>query len=123
LIVISFRIKLLIFERLFIPYIEGAWMMKELSKLEIVEVSGGFFFAPFLWGTIIGLGSYMANKAVHKELMTYEGAAIAATFGGVTGGVGGAAAGATGGGIVGNLVWRPGFVAINSAGQAIAQEH
>lgn len=65
----------------------------------------------------------MANKAAHQELMSYEGAAISATFGGITGGIGGAAAGAAGGGIIGNIVWRPGFFAINSAGQAIAQEH
>lgn len=82
-------------------------MMKGLSELEIKQVSGGFFFAPFLQGTIIGLGSYIVNKAAHQELMSYEGAA----------------AGAAGGGIIGNIVRRPGFFAINSAGQAIAQEH
>lgn len=97
--------------------------MNILNKLEIQEVSGGLvFFAPLLWGSVIGLGSYMANKAMNKELMTYKGAAVASGFGAVTGGVGGAAAGAAGGGIIGNVVWRPGMVAINSAGQAIAAE-
>lgn len=40
----------------------------------------------------------------------------------ITGGIGGTAVKATGGGLVGNAVWRPGFGAINAAGQAIAAD-
>ncbi|MCS5711942.1 hypothetical protein [Candidatus Berkiella aquae] len=42
--------------------------------------------------------------------------------GAVTGGLSGAAVGAAGGGLTENIAWRPGFAAINMAGQAIAAE-
>lgn len=94
--------------------------MKLLSMTEIDEVNGGFM--PFLIGTLIGLGSYVYGNVSEKELMSYQGAAVAAGFGGATGGLSGAAVGAAGGGIVANVVWRPGFMAINGAGQLIAAE-
>lgn len=97
--------------------------MEVLTYSEIENVNGGFFFAPFLWGSLFGLGGYAFNKITHKELMSYEGAAAAAGIGGLTGGVGSMAAGAAGGGIIGNLAWKPGFMAINASGQAIVAEN
>jgi hypothetical protein len=99
-------------------------MIRELSMEEQIEVNGGFWHivARFAVGSAVSLLSYAFNKHKKEEPMTAEGAATAATFGAVTGGIGGAAVGAAGGGVVANLAWRPGFIAINAAGQAIAQE-
>lgn len=94
--------------------------MKELTSTELAMVSGGFW--NFVIGSVIGLASYAINKHRHDEPMTVPGAATAASFGAVTGGLGGAAVGAAGGGIVANVAWRPGFMAINTAGQLIAAE-
>lgn len=94
--------------------------MRTLNEKEVIQVDGGFL--NFIIGSVIGLASYAISKHTHHEPMTVPGAATAAGFGAVTGGIGGAAVGAAGGGIVGNLVWRPGFMAINAAGQAIAAE-
>ena len=94
--------------------------MKELTDKEIKETSGG------VWGLLIGVGislaSYALNKHRNNEPMTISGAATAGGFGAVTGGLGGAAVGAAGGGVVANIAWRPGFMAINAAGQAIASK-
>lgn len=54
--------------------------------------------------------------------MTSQGLLTSAAFGGVLGGGAGSMARAAGGGIIGNMVWRPGFFAVNAAGQAIAKE-
>ena len=94
--------------------------MKEISKNEINNVSGGFL--NFIIGTAIGLIAYSINKRKHGEPMTISGATTAAGFGAMTGGFGGLAARAAGGGLIGNLAWRPGFMAVNAAGQAIASE-
>jgi len=94
--------------------------MRVLDTIEIIQVDGGFL--NFVIGSLIGLATYAYNKHRHHEPMTVPGAATAAGFGAITGGIGGAAVGAAGGGIIGNVVWRPGFAAINAAGQAIAAE-
>ncbi len=94
--------------------------MRTLNEKEVIQVDGGFL--NFIIGSAIGLASYAISKYTHHEPITVPGAATAAGFGAVTGGIGGAAVGAAGSGIVGNLVWRPGFMAINAAGQAIAAE-
>lgn len=94
--------------------------MQILTAGEIVSVNGGFI--SFIVGSAIGLIAYAINKHSHEEPMTIPGAATAAGFGAVTGGIGSMAVGAAGGGIIGNIVWRPGFAAINAAGQAIAAE-
>jgi len=83
--------------------------MKNLSIEDTDQASAGIW--PFLIGSVVSLTGYAINKHRHQEEITVPGAATAMCFGAVTGG-----------GIVGNLVWRPGFAAINAAGQAIAAE-
>lgn len=95
--------------------------MRNLSCEEITQVGAGIW--GFVVGSLVSLAGYALNKHRHHEEMTVPGAATAMCFGAVTGGVGGMCAGAAGGGVVGNLAWRPGFAAINAAGQAIAAEH
>lgn len=58
---------------------------------------------------------YAVNKHRRHEDMTLEGACI-------TGGIGGICVKAAGAGVAANLAWRPGFSAINAAGQGIAQD-
>jgi phage-related protein len=94
--------------------------MRELTKEDVNEVNGGFW--GFIIGSAISLVSYAINKHRHEEPMTIPGAVTAAGFGAITGGVGGAAVEVAGGGIAANIAWRPGFAAINAAGQAIAAE-
>lgn len=94
--------------------------METLNTTQTTQVNGGFL--NFVIGSAIGLISYAVSKHIHHEPMTVPGAATAAGFGAMTGGLGGAAVEAAGGGIVANIAWRPGFVAINAAGQAIATE-
>jgi hypothetical protein len=93
--------------------------MKEVFQLG--EVSGGFI--NFIVGSGVGVGMYAFKQHLNEQPMTIGGATTAAAFGAVTGGLGGAAIGAAGGGIIGNIAWRPGFIAINSAGQAIAAKN
>lgn len=90
----------------------------------LTKINGGFWpvVARFAAGSTVSFLGYAFNKHQEQEPMTPQGAATAATFGAVAGGIGGAAVSAAGGGVVANLVWRPGFMAINAAGQAIAQE-
>lgn len=94
--------------------------MRELTEKEVRETSGGIL--NFVLGTAVALGSYFLNKHRSKEPVTVAGVATAASFGAVTGGLGGVAVGAAGGGVVANIAWRPGFIAINAAGQAIASK-
>jgi len=100
--------------------------VETLNTTQTTQVNGGFL--NFVIGSAIGLISYAVSKHIHHEPMTVPGAATAAGFGAMTGGLGGlgglggAAVEAAGGGIVANIAWRPGFAAINAAGQAIATE-
>ncbi len=96
--------------------------MKELNHQEIQQASGGFTFMPFIIGSLINLITYTAVKKYKHEEITAQGMCVSAATGALTGGLGTACAGAAGGGLIGNAVWRPGFVAINAAGQGIAQE-
>lgn len=98
--------------------------MREIYDAECKVVNGGIWaiVGRFVLGSIIGLGGYALKKKHNDEPMTPEGAATAASFGAVTGGVGGTLAKAAGGGIVGNVAWRPGMLAVNAAGQAIADQ-
>lgn len=84
----------------------------------------GFLAAlwPFLLGALFGGGTYAGGQLYREEEITPTGTAVAMGFGAATGGMGSVLAGAAGGGIVGNAVWRPGFAAINTAGQLIAQD-
>lgn len=92
--------------------------MKVLSDTESSSISGGLW--NFVIGSAIGLGGYVVHKKKDDEPMTLPGVVTAMGFGAATGGLGCWAAGAAGGGWVGHLAWRPGFMAINAAGQAIA---
>jgi len=94
--------------------------MRELTTQEIKQTNGGFL--NFLVGSLIGFGMYALNKHNRHEPITLAGSTTAIGFGAVTGGVGGVAARAAGGGVVGNVVWRPGAMAVNGAGQLIAKE-
>lgn len=94
--------------------------MRTLSEKEIKQADGGFL--NFIIGTAIGLISYSINKKIHHEPMTVQGATMAAGIGAATSGLGGVAVGAAGGGIAANVAWRPGFVALNAAGQQIAAQ-
>lgn len=94
--------------------------MRLLNLDEVNNTNGGFF--NFIASALIGYAIYALKKDYHNEPITLPGAITATAFGGVTGGLGGLAAEAAGGGIVGAIAWRPGFIAINSAGQAIAAE-
>lgn len=96
--------------------------MKIMNQEEIDLISGGFTFLPFIAGTVINLVAYAIQKKVKHEEMTPQGIAISAATGALTGGVGTAAVKAAGAGLAGNIAWRPGFIAINQAGQLIAQD-
>ena len=95
--------------------------MKEIKKENLTEVQGGIFWG-FIIGSALNLAVYAINKRRRHEDMSMEGACMAAATGALTGGVGGICVRAAGGGIAANLAWRPGFSAINAAGQGIAQE-
>ncbi|MFI4937102.1 MAG: hypothetical protein ACHQJ6_01150 [Candidatus Berkiellales bacterium] len=92
--------------------------MRQLNDNEVLVVNGGIF--NFAASALIGYAVYALKKDYQNEPKTLQGALTAAGFGGVTGGLGGLAAEAAGGGMIGSLAWKPGFTAINMAGQAIA---
>ncbi len=95
--------------------------MRVIEQENLSEVQGGFFWG-FVVGSVINLAVYAVNKHRKHEDMTLEGACISTASGALTGGVGGMCVKAAGAGVAANLAWRPGFSAINAAGQGIAQD-
>jgi hypothetical protein len=99
------------------------FIMIEIKEKELALVSGGFwipilrFIAPVIINSII----YSVNKHRHDEEITATGVAIAAGTGVISGGLGAATGIATGGTIAGAVAWTPGTMAINTAGNMIAE--
>tara|TARA_R110002110_G_scaffold271566_3_gene487096 strand:+ start:125958 stop:126224 length:267 start_codon:yes stop_codon:yes gene_type:complete len=60
--------------------------MRDLTQIEISQASGGFIFAPFIWGTIIGAVTYAFKNKDHP--FEPEAFAVATIGGGVTGSFG-----------------------------------
>lgn len=96
----------------------GMFFMQILNSDEVSQINGGI--GNFIIGTVIGLVTYAIDKHNQHEPMTLPGAATAAGFGALTGGLGSARLEIAGGGIVANIVWKPGFLAINASKQEIA---
>ncbi|MES2212902.1 MAG: hypothetical protein V4490_07175 [Pseudomonadota bacterium] len=104
--------------------------MREISKEEMVLVSGGFLPAlyaawavvsPYVIRAALGAGFYATKKYLNGEEITGNGLMISASFGSV-GGVGASLGKATGS-TVGQVLWQANTVPITMAGQAIAAEY
>lgn len=99
--------------------------MRTLSKNEVNEVSGGWFWivARILAPTIFNMVAYAFAKKHHDEPVTAAGLAIAGGSGVLSGGVSVGLGAAAGGGVLGAAVWAPTTVTINATGNAIAREY
>lgn len=92
-----------------------------LSSTEMKETEGALL--PILavaalgavTGGITSAGVYAVRQGIRGQPVTTQGIRVAAAGGAVTGAIGGPLIGAAGGGIVGNVAWRPGLWAANSA--------
>jgi hypothetical protein len=99
--------------------------MRTLSKDEVNEVSGGWFWivARILAPTIFNMVAYAITKKHRNEPVTGTGLAIAGSSGVLSGGVSVGLGAAAGGGAFGAALWAPTTVTINATGSAIAKEH
>lgn len=56
--------------------------MRELNQKSLIEVGGGFYFAPFVWGSVLGTIGYTVSN---KYDFHVSGVLIAAAAGAITG--------------------------------------
>lgn len=95
--------------------------MKELTQLEISQVSGGALpgYANLVIGGGSGVASNVINNKARGEEVTAPGLITSFATGLFLGSAGGAAIKAAGGGVAGNVAWRPGFIGLNALLQRI----
>lgn len=95
--------------------------MKELTQLEIAQVSGGVLseYTNLALGGGAGVVSNVINNKSRGEEVTAPGLITSFATGLFLGGAGGAAIKAAGGGVAGNIAWRPGFIGLNALLQRI----
>jgi hypothetical protein len=97
--------------------------IRNLSEKEVMSIGGGFWPAivRIVLPSVINMIVYTFKKQHNDEEVTPQGLAIAGGAGAISGGLGVAGGVAAGGGIIGNAVWVPSTVAINTTGNLISE--